>query len=263
MHETLEKELCAAFCAGLEVHPVPSGYAVSSLFEDNTGDRITFYLTETPDGYRIEDDGDYLSTLMASDIKIDTGGRASMLEAILSEGGAYWDRETYEIRSSDFPREQLTARTVRFLSSLIRVRDLELVTRERVKSAFRDDFLAAIGARFGDAVEVHENMAPSNDLGEFPADVVLRPKAGGRVGAVYLVNNTDKLNEALLAWRELEDYPDTNIAMMAVLEDRDLKSVSRMKWQRAQNRHLPMPVFRGDEGGMLNFIRKELKMAAA
>ncbi|WP_037476551.1 DUF1828 domain-containing protein [Sphingobium sp. ba1] len=263
IHQALEKELCATFCAGLEVHPVPSGYAVSSVFQDNSGDKIAFYLVETPDGFRIEDDGDYLSTLIASDIRIDSGSRGTMLDAILADGGAYWDRETFEIRSSDFPREQAADRSVRFLSSLIRVRDLALVTRERVRSAFREDFLAAIGAKFGDSVEVFEGIAPANDLGEFPADIVLKPRNGGRTGAVYLVNNTDKLNEALLAWRELEDYPGADVAIMAVLEDREMKSVSRMKWQRAQNRHLPMPVFRGDEGGMLNFIRKELRMQVA
>lgn len=262
-YQALEKELCATFCAGLEVHPVPSGYAVSSVFEDNSGDKITFYLVETPDGYRVEDDGDYLSTLMASDIRIDVGGRGSMLDAILADGGAYWDRETYEIRSSDFPPDQVANRAIRFLSSLIRVRDLALVTKDRVKSAFREDFLAAIGARFGDAIEVSENVAPANDLGEFPADVVLTPRGGGRVGAVYLINNTDKLNEALLAWREIEDYPGSNVAIMAVLEDRDMKNISRMKWQRAQNRRLPMPVFRDDENGMLSFIRKELELAVA
>lgn len=264
MMEALQKDLCAAFCAALEVHPVPSGYAVSTAFTDSSGDKITFYISETPDGYQVEDDGDFLATLVASGVPIDTGTRAALLEAILQEGRAYWDRETYEIKTEPFAAEELSGRSVDFLSSLIRVRDLAKLTRERVKSAFREDFLSAVTAKFGQSVTIAEGVAPANDLEEFPADLVLEPALpGAKRGAIYLVNSNDKLNEALLAWQELRLKPHGDIALMAVLEDSDMKQISRRKWQRAQNRRLPMPVFRGDESGMLTFISQELGIAQA
>ncbi len=262
MREVLETELCAAFCGGLEVHAVPSGYAVSSAFTDSSGDRITFYIAETDDGFHIEDDGDYLATLVARDIQITTGARAEMLDAILSEGLAFWDRETFEIRTESFAREAIPDRAISFLSALIRVRDLALVTRERVKSAFREDFIAAVSRRFGDDIEIEENQAPANDLAEFPADLVIKPKQGGRPGAIYLVNSNDKLNEALLAWKEREEV-SSDVAMIAVIEDSDLKQLSRKRFQRAQNRRLPMPMFRGDEDATVKFIGKELGMPSA
>jgi hypothetical protein len=261
MMELLEKQLCSAFCGGLEVHAVPSGFAVSSIFRDNSGDAISFYISETPDGFRIEDDGDYLSDLAARDIAIDTGARSDMLNAILAEGGAYWDQETFEIRSGVFPKAEIGQRAIGFLSSLIRVRDLELVTRERVRSAFREDFLSAVAGKFSDRVDIIESAAPANDLSEFPADVVLTPKDGGRTAAIYLVNTNDKLNEALLAWRELQDRGTDDVALLAVLEEPDLRQISRRKFQRAQNRSLPMPIFRGDETATMDFIRREMKLA--
>lgn len=263
MIELLEKDLCSAFCSGMEVYPVPSGFAVSAPFTDGSGDKITFYITQTPDGFQAEDDGDYLASLIASGVQIDVGGRAQMLDAILEEGGAHWDRETFEIKTNAFPAADIGARSIDFLSSLIRVRDLALVTRERVRSAFRDDFLSAIAGRFGDTVTIHEHTVPANDLSEFPADILIEPiSAEGKKGAIYLVNTNDKLNEALLAWRELQDHPQSDVSLMAVLEDSNMSQISRRKWQRAQNRRLPMPVFRGDEAGMLDFISAELKLSA-
>ena len=256
MIETLEKELCAAFCGGLGVHPVPSGFAVSSAFSDSSGDRISFYISETPDGFQIEDDGSYLADLVARDIHIENGARGDLLEAILKEGGAFWDRDTYEIKTDSFARDRISERSIRFLSALIRVRDLALITKDRVKSAFREDFLREVSKSFGSEVSIDENVAPSNDLAEFPADVVLRAP-GKKTGAVYLVNSNDKLNEALLAWYEAKSRaPD--IAMVALLEDKDLKGISKIRFQRSQNRRLPMAIFRGDEAAAVDFVKGEM-----
>ena len=243
---------------------MPSGYAVSSVFRDSSGDKIAFYISETPDGFQIEDDGDYLASLIARDIHIETGARGDMLDAILKENDAFWDRETFEIRTESFPRGNVASRSIAFMSALIRVRDLALVTRERVKSAFREDFMRAITKRFGEGLLMDENIAPADDLSEFPADIVLRPSGwAGRTGAIYLVNSNDKLNEALLAWRELRDTPDNDVALVAVLEDADMRNISRKKFQRAQNRGMPMPIFRGDEPATLDFIGRQLSVNIA
>jgi len=250
MLQELESKLCSAFCGGLQVHPVPAGYAVSSAFEDSSGDRISFYITETPDGYQIEDDGSYLADLVARDINIETGARGELLKAILTEGQAYWDPDTYEIKSSGVVNGDLPGRAIQFLSSLIRVCDLALITRERVRSAFREDFIRALTTRFGDDLDIRENVAPANDLADFPADVVLTTP-DRRVGAIYLVNTNDKLNEAHLAWLESRER-HSEVVTIAVLED--MESISKKRFQRALNRRLPTTIFRGDEEGAMDFV---------
>src|SRR5262245_57208070 len=127
--EALKKTLCTTFCGGITVNPVASGYAISSAFEDSSGDRISFYLTPTDEGYRIEDDGAYLAHLIAKDIPIDQGQRGQLLDAILSSANAFWDTETYEIRTPAFSEDEVPRRVIDFLSGMIRVRDLELLTR--------------------------------------------------------------------------------------------------------------------------------------
>jgi hypothetical protein len=56
--EELKKQLCTTFCGAIDVRPVPSGLAITSAFEDSSGDRLNFYLTEvSDDGFQIEDVG--------------------------------------------------------------------------------------------------------------------------------------------------------------------------------------------------------------
>ncbi|MCW1844213.1 DUF1828 domain-containing protein [Prosthecomicrobium hirschii] len=267
MHpDELKKHLCAAFCGSINVHPVPTGMAVSSAFSDSSGDNISFFITETPDGIQIEDDGSYLSHLIAKDIPIESGTRGQLLDAILKSAGAYWDRDTYEIKSNPFHPEHMSRKVVDFLSSLIRVRDLELITREAVRSTFREDAIDAIRSKYGSIVDLYENEAVSRDFSEFPVDLVIRPKSSvkdGLTGAIYFVNNDAKLNEALLLKMELLHNPvprDFNV--IALVEDPSLASISKKKFQRAQNRSLSMPIFRGDEDAATNRIGRELKLAA-
>jgi hypothetical protein len=262
--EVLKKQLCATFCGSINVRPVPSGLAISSAFEDGSGDAISFYLSESADGFRIEDDGAYLSHLIARDISIDQGTRGQLLDAILGQAHAYWDRETLEIRSEVFPEVELSRRVVDFMSSLIRVRDLELITRDVVRSTFREDATAAIRQHFSDVAQIEENAAVDAAFAEFPADLVISPNDHdrGRRGAIYFVNSNDKLNEALLLLLEATQLNRTDFEVVALIEEPDLSMLSRRKFQRAQNRSLAMPIFRGDEAAAMAMIGRRLHLAA-
>lgn len=264
--ESIRKALCHAFCHTATVSAVPMGYAISSVFQDSSGDAITFYLVQEEEGYRLEDDGSYLSHLIAKDIPIDQGQRGQMLDAILAQSDAYWDKETFEIRSNIISKELISSRIVDFLSALIRVRDLELLTREMVRSTFREDATRAILSKFSTVANIEEDAPVSKALSEFPADVVIRPCTTDhirRTGAVYFVNTNDKLNEALLHQLELQTQGFNDVAVIALLETAEMRHISPRKFQRAQNRSLPMPIFRGDEDRAMIFIMEQLRTRAA
>jgi len=253
--ESLERLLCSTFCGAIGVRAVPSGLAVASAFKDGSGDPMTFYVNSTEDGFVIEDDGSYLSHLQAMDIPFETGQRGQLLDAILQQGGAFWDRESFEIKTTAFGAELLGEKAIGFLSALIRIRDLELLTREVVRSTFRDDALEAIRRTFEPVAVIDEDAPVDVDLSEFPADVVIRPKAAGAVPtALYLVHSNDKLNEALLLQIETQMLDRKDVRVVALLEDADMKLISRKRFQRAQNRSLLMPIFRGDEDAAMRMI---------
>lgn len=260
--EHIKRELCNAFCGAVQVHPVASGLAISSPFEDNAGDLISFYLAETSNGLRI--DGSYLAELIGKGVAIDQGSRSHFLDAILAQANATWDRETLEIRSEVISPETVAKSLISFLSSLIRIRDLEFLTRENVRSTFREDAIDAILRNFRDQVVLDEDKPVTEDLSEFPADLVIRPRLGvaGRSGALYFVTSSEKLTEALLLKVEATNLKREDFAVIALIEEPGLHSIPRKKFQRAQNRSLSMPIFRGDEDNAMRFIAREMKIAA-
>lgn len=263
--ETLKTQLCKMFCGSINVRPVPSGLAVSSAFADNSGDPISFYITGLTDGeFRIEDDGSYLSHLIAKDIPIDQGPRGQLLDAILKQANSHWDRETLEIRSSAFREAELSRRVIDFLSSLLRVRDLELLTRDVVRSTFRSDATTAIEEKYGRVATFRENTPVKKEFSEFPADLLIVPKdTTALTGALYFVNSNDKLNEALLLQIEaLRVGGSPDFKVIALLEEPEMSNISRRKFQRAQNRSVIMPIFRGDEEASVLNIGRTLKLVA-
>lgn len=262
--EALKGILSRTFCEAIEVRPVPMGLAVRSPFGDSSGDAVTFFVRETGDGYQLEDDGSYLPHLMASGIDIERGQRRQLLDNILASSGAYWDAETLEIKSR--PLRDIGDGAVSFLSALMRVRDLELLTKEVIRSTFRDDAIEAMGAVLGDTFTIEANAPLSAEFSENPADVVLTPKQGdGRKLGVFLVNNPTPFVEAELLHSEIErEGLHHSFVAAALIEDMTkIQMIGTRRFQRAQNRGLPMPVFRGDESAaMLALSRASLRRAA-
>jgi hypothetical protein len=263
--ETLAKALCSTFCEAITVNPVPCGFAVGAAFTDPSGDRIGFYVVAEGDNYRLEDDGEYLARLVALGIDIDRGQRLQLLESVLETAEAFWDRDTYEIKTGAFESEELTARMVRFLSALIRIRDLELLTRDFVRSTFREDATAAIMERFGPVANIDERKPVTGDFPDYLPDLVIRPKVDGRRTAIFLANNVVPFQEAELLRAEVEkEGQQDNIAVVALIEDPDkIAAISFRRFQRAQNRGLVMPIFRGDEPAALNNIARHVGVATA
>jgi surfactin synthase thioesterase subunit len=73
-----------------------------------------------------------------------------------------------------------------------------------------------------------------------------------KIAAVYFVSSSERLSEALLLQQEVASQSRDDIAVVALLED--LTEIPRFKFQRAQNRNVIMPIFRGDEDASMNFI---------
>ncbi len=260
---SLKEGLCGHFCAGFSVNPTPAGYAISTAFLDDSGDAISFHLIEGDDGLHIEDDGDYLSELVARDIAIDQGMRGSLLDDILVEADAYWDRDTYEIRTGSFPEKEMLDRSARFISSLIRVRDLALLTRETIRSTFREDAAQAITSRFSDIAVIEENGVIDARMAEYPVDLIIRPRAKekfARIGAVHFVTSSDSLNEALLHKMEADATGRDDVCVIALLEQFEGTPVSGKRIQRALNRSLPIAGFRGDEEAAIGMIGRTLSL---
>lgn len=248
-----------SFTNAISVRPVPAGYAINSPFYDNSGDTVAFYARDTEEGLVFEDDGSFLTHLIASGVDIESGQRRQLLEAILQESGAYWDSQTYEIRSIPVPSMQAGYASTRFLSGLLRLKSLEHLTRENVKSTFRDDAAAAIERDLSDAFHFEMHAALSREFEEFPADIVLSPKTpGGRKLGLFLVTNPTPLVEAELLHREIERHGQEKLfGSVALIEEAEkISTIGSKRYQRAVNGGLPTRFFRGTEQEAISSFRK-------
>lgn len=259
----LKDVLSRTFLDNIDVRSVPMGLAVRSPFSDGSGDPVTFYVRETGDGYQLEDDGEFLSHLVASGVDIERGQRRQLLDSVLSTCGAIWDPETFEIRS--LPISDVAAASVNFLAALIRVRDLELLTRETVRSTFRDDAIAAIEEQLGERFAIDRNSPLADAFSDNPADLVLSPKGAGRRLGVFLVNSPTPFLEAELLHSEIQRQGASDrFESVALIEDfPKVTAIGAKRYQRAVNRGLPMSFFRGDERASVQALANVASRMAA
>ena len=193
------RDLCAAFCASVEIDHVPAGLAVTTDIVMHLGDPITFYMAEGADGFACEDDGDFIATAIASGAYVDDGTRAETLNALLAKHRAWLDRNTLQIRRDAVPGESAADAALRFLPALIRSRDVLLLSRERVASSFADDLARALEEGLGDAYHIAPDQGGDN-----PADILLKYRHKGlTAGLIYAVTSNEKLLAALL--KEMDD----------------------------------------------------------
>ncbi|MDM9647899.1 DUF1828 domain-containing protein [Rhizobium sp. S163] len=247
---TVQESLHRSFGEAISVRPVAAGLAIRSPFFDGSGDHIAFYARDTENGVVLEDDGDYLPHLIASGIDIETGQRRQLLDSLLAESGAYWDADTFEIRSQEVPTERIGSASVRFLSGLLRIRTLESLTKETVRSTFKEDAASAVVKSLADMFDISERKPLTKELSEFPADIVLTPRDPGlRTIGLFLVNGPTQFLEAELLHTEIERrQQEKDLQAVALIEDnRKMALITERRYQRAVNRGLQTRFFREDE----------------
>jgi len=251
---SLEKSLCSSFCESITVNPTPSGLAVSAFLTDESHDRIGFYVVEDADGVHLEDDGDYLSRLIAQGLDIDRGSRANFIESVLSRANAYIDPDTYEIKTLSFAPDQITKHVPNFLGALFRVRGVDYWTQDRVASTFKEDVYNALVKKLGNAANVFRDEIVDSAFTDFPCDITIAPKNTGRKTAVFTVSSSEKLTEALTLKQEAIIKGRDDIVVAAVIESFPSNNISSRKFQRAINRSVAFSIYDGEEDAAINRI---------
>jgi hypothetical protein len=229
---------------------------VSAIFRDEGGDRVGCFIEQSSLGWRLTDDGEFLADLVGRGIDVTSGARADFLDRALRSAGASWDRSSLQVSTSVEAVLPSPSRVIRFLTALLRARDVGFWSRERVRSTFKDDAYQAIVRRFSPDAEIWQSSAVDDALAEFPADVILKPHglSGQSITtAVFLVQAIDSLNEALMLWLEAQIRRRPDIRVAALIEDGSV-NLAAPKAQRAINRIDGISIYRGDETAALEKI---------
>ncbi len=254
----LEHSICKLFCGDLSVKSLPSGIAVTTTFRDQSSDPVACFMDQDEDGWYLADDGNFLSDTIARGIEIETGSRKIFLDSVLGPADAWCDLSNCEIRTRSRPDAPDANDILRFITALMRARDVTFWSQERVRSTFKEDAFQALVERFSDRAEVLSRAPVDDSLQEFPSDAVLKPRDTSKnlpTTAVFFVQSLDAMNEALMLWMEARAQRRTDIRVAALIESGTV-SLSSFKAQRAINRIDAMAVFRGDERAAIDRIER-------
>jgi hypothetical protein len=214
------EDLCRALCSGLDMRPVPIGYAIKTPFRHEDGDAIAVYLRRNPEdsgSVRFEDDGATIASLEESGVSLSSDTRHEALVSLLKQYDAQYDEQGAIIFSEYVSEDRAPANFAKFLALMLRVQDLRLFTHERVRRAFRDDVRKLLDEHFHGRVAIEEDENPSEVLKDYVADFVLRPPKGDTI-AVFAASTELKSLEALLLWQEISRRNISHIKSMAILE---------------------------------------------
>jgi hypothetical protein len=210
--------LCQAFCASLDVHAVPAGFAVTTPYENIDGDPLLVYFVRDGHGkWHVEDDGSQVPFLEASGVDLSGRSRGDAFQSLLSEYGASFDPEARTIRSKAILESETGDVAVRFVALLLRLQDLALMSPQIIRSAFREDALEAIHATFDSVADVEEHAALNSELAGHEADAIIKSQRSVPM-AIYLATSEERALQALVAKMEAEKYSQIDGKVVLIVE---------------------------------------------
>lgn len=251
----MKEQLCKAFCDGVMVREVPSGLAVSTGFAFPDGDAIGFYLSKAGEhGFALRDSGLVYPTLEASGLDLKNPARAEAFTALMREYGVQLDEDDREFGIVGVDEAHVAGAALRFVSFLLRVGDLLLLSEDRAASTFRHDVERMLREQLDGRAIVSEKTPLSEGLDDFEPDFTIRAEGRRPVG-VFLGVSDARVLEALYMQMRAEHETHEPVAIIALLERE--KAISARVRQQATNRLTAVAHFRGDEAGAIGRIAKE------
>lgn len=212
----MKRLICDAFCAAIDIHPVPIGWAIQTPYMDADGDPLLVYLArDTDKGWRIEDDGNQVPLLEACGVDLSGKSRGEAFSYLLREFGAQFDSEERTLHSPSLAEADVGAAVVRFMGLLLRLQDLALLSTPFVRSTFRDDALAAVERAFKGRAIIEDRAHLGSDAIGPEADIVIRAAAQPPI-ALYIGTSEERALHAIVAKMEAQAYLhlDGKVALM-------------------------------------------------
>lgn len=250
----LQKEICAAFCDGLNVREVPVGYAISTPVTWFSGDTLSFYARVEGERARLEDSGSLLFDLEGQGVDFASENRMEILSGLMSEYGVVLSEEDGLFCTEWVQRSDIAKLALPFLTFLSRVQDLLFLNREVVKSTFREDLISALEDTFSEGnVSVSEALIPS--LPHYTVDVVVRAPSG-RIAAIFPATNDVTVLRAVLFSMEVQKHDASNIVPFLIYENLDKGAITHQSREIAFNSDLTPAVWSGGKEEVMQKVQR-------
>lgn len=256
----LLKDICNTFCDGLAMREVPMGYAIRTPFKDTAGDAVALYARRSGSGsslIRLEDDGATIATLQEEGFGVDGGPRHTEFLALLAEHNVLYDEGESLLHTEFMSEERLAPAFLKFMSLMLRVADLRLLSRERVRETFKADIQAFVEETFVGLALVERDAAPSSMLSDYIPDAIVR--APGATLAVYAGSSEVKALEAFVLWQELLRQGVKDILPIVVFETAKPQQIKARTLSRLMNSDVALASM---DGGRWDVAQKLRQRAA-
>jgi hypothetical protein len=244
----MKEILCRAFCDSLQVHRVPSGYAITTSYTYEDGDPIILYaVTRRDKFYQLEDAGVQIALLEGSGITISDGTRGEAFTSLLNEYGLEFDKQAMVVRTPEIPEADVGAAALKLLAFLLRLQDFMLLTPERVRQTWQEDALESLHLKFDGVAKVDEHTTVLPEVAAIPADAVINFHTGGAPLAVFLATTDTKGLQALVLKMELEKYQEKPAHVVLLVERATKNPLREPTYALAQARLDDVLTYRGVE----------------
>lgn len=250
--EGLAKSLRSELCAPLNVSAVPIGFHIETGFRLPDGDPLDFYIVRADEGhFRFEDDGTTIPDAVARGFDLKSPAREGTLRHMLEQEGAHYDTDLV-VRTDPVSERDLGPAGLRFISALIRTRDLFVLSRENVAASFADDVMRKIEANLPSNLVAE--ASPANEPGA--PDILLRRRPSGHKAArVYAAGGDLRLMDALVEHQACQASDSPVVAVV----DRRKSRVTERRFNRATNQGLAMAVVDNDDSD--DWVTRVYKLA--
>ncbi|MEL6573578.1 MAG: DUF1828 domain-containing protein [Pseudomonadota bacterium] len=250
----LQKEICAAFCDGLNVKKVPVGFAVYTPVTWFSGDKISFYARVEGDRARLEDSGTLMFDFEGHGVDFSSENRMEILSGILDEHGVMLSEVDEVFYTEWVPSGAIASLALPFLTILTRVQDLLFLNREVVKSTFREDLIGALEDTFSEnLVLVSEALIPS--LPHNSVDFVVRSPSGKTV-AIFPATNDVNVLRAVLFSMEIQKHDVENVIPFLIYESVDKAAITQQSREIAFNSDLTPAAWSGGKDEIMQKFQR-------
>ena len=254
----LLKDICGTFCDGLAMREVPMGFTIRTPFKSGDGDAVALYLRRDlgmPNRFRLEDDGGTVSALQEEGFSLESEPRLAEFQNLLKEHGCLFDEGEYIIHTDFMDEARLPAYFLKFMSLMLRVADLRMLSRERVRDSFKADLQAFVEDAFAGVAACERDAAPSAALSDYVADIIVNGP-GARL-AIFAGTTEVKVLEALVLWQELARQGLTGIIPVVILESAKPQQIKVRTMSRIFNSDVTLASMDGSKWDVTQKLRHQ------
>lgn len=240
----LKKSICEIFCSETKVSEFDGGFAVSTPYTGKDGDKIGLYVIGTSGGpYKIIDNALTVAFLEAGGATLDNESRRVAFSGLLAQYGAHYDEDAGELFIDGVYEEKLPRSILDFSALLLRISDLEWMSKERARSTFKDDVRAILHRELDGKVAITDNEPVSENFTDIVPDMSFYPEDREPI-ALFLISDDSRLWQAIHMKMVAHHEKHLELQVVALLE-RESAVTHRVRVQ-ADNRLDSIPRY-GDE----------------